>query len=172
LFVRLVVAVVESPNWIKNPENNPEWVIGCPNWIKNPENDPEWVVGRPNWIKNPENDPEWVVGRPNWIKNPENNPGRVVVGLNWIKNPENDPEWGLGCPNWIKNPGNDPGSEVVRKANNKKKRPKPQIYRSEATKPLARGEGFGERVGSSSPANNKNSGRSRYFYCSSGWPFP
>ena len=33
---------------------------GRPNWIKNPENDPERVVGRPNGIKNPENDPERV----------------------------------------------------------------------------------------------------------------
>jgi len=31
-------------NWIKNPENNPEWTAGGLNWIKNPENDPGMAV--------------------------------------------------------------------------------------------------------------------------------
>ncbi len=35
-----------------------------PNWIKNPENDPERVAGRPNRINNPENDPERVAVAP------------------------------------------------------------------------------------------------------------
>ena len=64
----------ESPNWIKNPENDPERVAVAPNGIKNPENDPERVAVAPNWIKNPENDPERVAVAPNWIKNPENDP--------------------------------------------------------------------------------------------------
>ena len=143
-----------GPNGIKNPGNDPERVVGAPNGIKNPGNDPGRVVVGLNWIKNPGNDPERVVRCPNGIKNPGNDPGRVV-----------------GAPNGIKNPENNPRSEVVRQRTIKK-RPKPQIYRSEATKPLARGEGFGERVRGSSPANNKKSGLSRFFYCSSGWPLP
>ena len=70
--------------------------LGHINWIKNPENNPEWVVGALNWIKNPENNPGRVVGHPNWIKNPRNDPGRAFGLRGGTENPGFDPGWGIG----------------------------------------------------------------------------